>query len=93
MIQKGSRISNSILMGADYYETENIDSRQIAIGIGENCQIDTAIIDKNARVGNNVIIKPFPLGTEYEEENWVVSDGIVVIPKNSSILNGTKICP
>ena len=42
----------------------------------------------------DVIIRPFPIGTDIINENWVVQDGIVVIPKNMvHSLNGTKIEP
>jgi glucose-1-phosphate adenylyltransferase len=40
-----------------------------------------------------VVIKPFPRGTEIETENWVIQDGIVVIPKNTIIPAGTVIAP
>ena len=36
---------------------------------------------------------PFPAGTELAAENWVVQDGIVVIPKNAVIPSGTHIGP
>ncbi len=98
-IQSGTRILNSVLMGADYYtrtqEEEDAESLPglTPIGIGRNCFIDGAIIDKNACLGDNVVIKPFPRGTEIETENWVIQDGIVVIPKNAVIPPGTVIAP
>ena len=52
-----------------------------------------AIIDKDARIGDGVIIKPFPPGTEKEEENWFIRDGLVVIPKSVVIPPGTIIAP
>lgn len=94
-IGAGVRIVDTILMGADYYERppERGVSEICAIGIGENCDIEGAIIDKNACVGDNVVIRPFPRGTEIETDNWVIQDGIVVIPKNSVIPSGTVISP
>ncbi len=97
-IHNGTRIVDTILMGADYYrrpveETEDAPPPSIPIGIGENCDIEGAIIDKNACVGNNVIIRPFPRGTEINREDWSVLDGLVVIAKNSVIPNGTVISP
>jgi glucose-1-phosphate adenylyltransferase len=93
----GTRIFNTVLMGADYYERSNGDAGDmplsVPIGIGRNCSIDGAIIDKNACLGDNVVIKPFPRGTEIETENWVIQDGIVVIPKNAVIPAGTVIAP
>ena len=89
MIKGGTRIKDSVMMGADYYD----DSGDIPMGIGENCDIEGAIIDKNVRMGANVVIKPFPLGTELETEMYTVKDGIVVIPKRTILPSGTRIEP
>lgn len=91
MIASGTRIRDSILMGADYYTSEIPATPPI--GIGPNCTIEGAIIDKNARLGADVVIRPFPSGTDITEENYVVQDGIVVIPKDAVILAGTHIEP
>lgn len=94
-IGRGTRIVDTILMGADYYERpieEGVEP-PAPIGIGRNCDIQGAIIDKNACLGDNIVLKPFPRGTEIETENWVIQDGIVVIPKNAVIPSGTVIAP
>lgn len=88
-IKKGARIKDTVMMGADYYD----DMGEIPIGIGENCDIEGAIIDKNVRIGHNVCIKPFPLGTELNSETYSVKDGIVVIPKRAILSSGTRIEP
>lgn len=92
-IQDGSVVRNTVVMGADYYEEDKNTSGSVPIGIGKNSRIDGAIIDKNARIGSNVIIHPFPPGTEFDSEKWSVRDGIVVIPKSIVIPNGTQIIP
>jgi glucose-1-phosphate adenylyltransferase len=89
MIKQGTRIKDTILMGADYYD----DSGNIPIGIGENCDIEGAIIDKNVHMGQDVTIKPFPRGTEIENEVYSVKDGIVVVPKRTILPSGTSISP
>ncbi len=69
-------------MGADYYSEQILtrtDPPSASAGI---VIIEGAIIDKNARLGADVVIRPFPAGTEIINENCVVQDGIVVIPKN-----------
>ncbi len=91
-IGAGCRIVDSILMGSDYYIDEK-DAQSLRIGIGKNCQIDCAIIDKNARLGEGVIIERFPVGTDLDHDTWFVRDGIVVIPKNAVIPSGTVIKP
>jgi glucose-1-phosphate adenylyltransferase len=80
----GTVIKDSIVMGA---------SRHLSGGIGSNCHVEGAILDKNARLGDQVIIRPFPRGLEMDCGNWFVRDGIVVIPKNANIPAGTIIAP
>ena len=65
----------------------------IPLGIGPDCHIEGAILDKNVRIGAGVVIKPFPRGTEIDEGNWVVQDGIVVVPKSTILHPGTYIGP
>jgi glucose-1-phosphate adenylyltransferase len=86
-------IRNSIIMGSDYYDSEK-RQRNIPIGIGRGSMIEGAILDKNARIGQGVVIKPFPsTSREINNENWFVRDGIVVIPKDAEIPDGTRIEP
>jgi len=89
IIKAGASIKDTVMMGADYYD----NTGDIPIGIGENCDIEGAIIDKNVRMGQDVTIKPFPLGTELDTDNYSIKDGIVVIPKRTILPSGTKICP
>ncbi len=91
-IAAGTRIRHSILMGADYYETAP-PPESLPLGIGEGCDIQGAILDKNVRLGPGVVIRPFPPGWEHAREDWVVRDGIVVIPKNTTLPAGTIIAP
>jgi glucose-1-phosphate adenylyltransferase len=93
-IQDGVQLKDTILMGADYYDTPgDYRGTGVPIGIGKNCDIEGAIIDKNVRIGEGVVIKPFPRGTEMDEGNWVVQDGIVAIPKSTVLHPGTYIGP
>jgi glucose-1-phosphate adenylyltransferase len=92
-IGHGTRIADTILMGADYYESGDSPPGGIRVGIGEDCDIQGAILDKNVRLGSGVVIRPFPRGTELDHEDWVVRDGIVVIPKNTVLNGGYLIAP
>ena len=89
IIKSGVKIKDAVLMGADYYD----ESGSIPIGIGENCDIEGAIIDKNVRMGQNVTIRPFPPDTEFDTDTYSVKDGIVVIPKRTILASGTRIGP
>ena len=91
------RITRTVMMGADFYETpeqkaENHRLGRPDVGIGRGCTIEGAIIDKNARIGEGVTIRPRALDEGLVEmENYVIRDGIVVIPKNAVIPDGTII--
>jgi glucose-1-phosphate adenylyltransferase len=88
VIQSGATIRNSIVMGADYFELGQTDSSQPRIGIGRNCVIDRAIIDKNARIADGVVITPEGKPPNFDADNYFIRDGIVVIPKNAVIPSG-----
>ncbi len=90
-IAEGTVIKDSIIMGADYYTPKKYP--ELPIGIGRNCHIESAIIDKNAQIGDNVVIKPFPNDRDIDHELYFVRDGIVVIAKDTVIPAGTKIAP
>ena len=89
IIQSGATIRNSVVMGADYYETSGTDSPdRIPIGIGRNCVIDRAIIDKNARIADGVVITPEGKPDNIDADNYYIRDGIVVVPKEATIPPG-----
>ena len=89
IIESGATIRNSIVMGADFYETEAPDDRRVPkIGIGRNCVIDRAIIDKNARIADGVVITPEGKPADFDGGNYFIRDGIVVVPKNAVIPAG-----
>src|SRR4029434_1129516 len=85
IIQSGATIRNSIVMGADYFELEQTDSSKLPIGIGRNCVIDRAIIDKNARIADGVVITPEGTPAHYDASNNLIGVGVVMIPKNAVI--------
>jgi len=93
IIDSDSILKDVILMGADEYETDMVKERadRPRIGIGRGCNIQRAIIDKNARIGDNVVISPEGKDEEMNGEGFYIRDGIVVIPKNNIIASGTRI--
>jgi len=91
-----TRIRSSILMGADYYETEadRAENRRLGrpdIGIGKGSVIEGAIIDKNVRIGRNVHVHHLPDRPDSETDTWAARDGLVVIPKNAVIADDTVV--
>ncbi len=92
-VADGVRMRRTYLMGADYIE-EGLRVRQgVPLGVGANADIEGALIDKNACIGEGVVIRPFPRGTNLDGELYAVRDGIVVIPKNTVLQPGTVIAP
>ena len=89
-IASGCVIKDSIVMGSDYFER---NTGEVPIGIGANCHIEGAILDKNVRIGENVTIRPFPRNTDIDSEKWYVRDGIVILPQDVEIPSGTVIAP
>ena len=97
-IGRGCEIRESIVMGADYYETEErkaVNRLQNVpdIGIGQNCRIERAIIDKNARIGDEVVIDRFPDTYEIDRDRYVIREGIVVIARKGVRPSGAVISP
>jgi glucose-1-phosphate adenylyltransferase len=84
-IGAGTCITASVLNGSDYYSPD--------LGIGPNCDIEGAILDKNVHLGEGVVIRPFPRGSDQDHEKWFLRDGIVVLPKDAHIDPGTRIAP
>ena len=90
-IKSGTTIRQSVIMGADFYDADNASRGGPELGIGKNCVIDQAIIDKNARIGDGCVITPDGKPDNFDGPNYYVRDGIVVVPKGASIPAGTWI--
>jgi glucose-1-phosphate adenylyltransferase len=80
-------------MGADFYNDEDPQPMQgrPRVGIGARCVIEGAIIDKNARIGDDVVISPAGKPENADGENYFIRDGVVLVPKGAVIPSGTKI--
>jgi glucose-1-phosphate adenylyltransferase len=96
IISQGVTVERSLIMGADYYESPSNATDwwrpgQPNVGVGPDSVIQGAIIDKNARIGRQVIIRHIPDRRDEEQDNWMARDGIVIVPKNAVIPDGTVI--
>ncbi|MRJ11032.1 glucose-1-phosphate adenylyltransferase [Ornithobacterium rhinotracheale] len=95
-IGKGTTVTDSYIMGSDYYESleqieENKRKKIPPIGIGERCFINNAIIDKNVRIGNDVRINGHKGLKDSETNEYKVVDGIVVVKKGAILPDGFSI--
>ncbi|MDQ1271443.1 MAG: glucose-phosphate adenylyltransferase [Planctomycetota bacterium] len=96
IVGKSTLIRNSIIMGADYYETEaNIRKDRLKkipdVGIGNNSRIVGAIVDKNVHIGDHVNIENTKKVEQFDAGNYMIRDYIVIIPKDSVIPSHTVI--
>jgi glucose-1-phosphate adenylyltransferase len=96
IVSAGTILNRTILLGSDYYESyesivENEKAGRPRIGIGTNCRIENTIVDKNARIGNNVVISPAGKPENVDHANYYIRDGIVIVPKNGVIPHGMVI--
>ncbi len=96
IVDEGCELTRVILLGSDYYET-NLSIQQHAgkgqprVGIGKNTRIENAIVDKNARIGDNCVITPVGKPENVDHALYYIRDGIVIIPKNAVVPHGTVI--
>ena len=91
VVGEGSVVEHSVLMGADWYEEDEESKGLPAMGVGRDCYIQNAIIDKNARIGDGSYITPDGKADGTVTDMYTVRDGVVVIPKNAVIPPGTRI--
>lgn len=92
----GTQIFRCYVMGSDYYETiEDMayaaDRGLPKLGIGDNCYIENAIVDKNCRIGNDVVIKGGNHMQDSDQPLFTVKDGVVVVKKGAVIPDGYHI--
>ncbi|OMO61247.1 Trimeric LpxA-like protein [Corchorus capsularis] len=97
-INANVHLKDTVMLGADFYETAEEKSAILAeggvpIGIGENTKIKDCIIDKNARIGKNVVIANSERVEEADRsaEGFYIRSGITIITKNSTIKDGVVI--
>lgn len=90
-ISEGTVIKDTIVIGADYYLPKR--NPEVPIGIGRNCNIESAILDKNVQIGEGVVIRSFADRPDVDHNLYFVRDGIVVIAKDTVIPPGTCIEP
>jgi glucose-1-phosphate adenylyltransferase len=95
-IGRGARVQDSLVLGADYYETPEESGRSAEqglppMGIGDDTVIERAIIDKNARIGRGVRILNEEGVQEKDGDGYYIREGIVCVPKNGVVRDGVVI--
>ena len=95
-VREGTNLQDVVMMGSDFYETPDQLATNTAEGrphldLGRNCIIRGAIIDKNARIGDNVTlsVEGKPDGTY--DHGVIIRDGVMLVPKGGIVPSGTVI--
>ena len=96
VLREGTRLENVIMMGSDVFESSESRRRNREkgipdVGVGLNCEIKNAIIDKGARIGDNVKLNPEGKPDMFEKDGVFVRDGVLVVTKNTVVPNNTII--
>ncbi len=97
-IESDAVLEDTLVMGADFFESseDRIELRKgggIPLGVGEGSTVKRAILDKNTRIGDNVVIvnKDRVEEADRPDEGFYIRNGIVVVVKNATITDGTVI--
>jgi glucose-1-phosphate adenylyltransferase len=95
-IGEGTSFERVVMMGSDDFETErqlrrNRERGVLDIGVGKNCSMKNAIIDKNARIGDNVRLSPDGKPDLWQQGDLYVRDGVIIVAKNGVVPSGTVV--
>ncbi len=91
-IRDGCTITRSVLLGADFYEADDDAPRGDdgpRLGLGSNVVLDRVIVDKNARIGNDVHLVNEAGVQQADGDGYFIRNGIVIVPKGGVVKDGT----
>jgi glucose-1-phosphate adenylyltransferase len=91
VVNEHSIVERSVIMGANVWEELPQGSSQVGIGIGRDCHVRNSIIDFNARIGDGCKLLNEAGVQNFDNENYCIRDGIIVVPKNAVLPPGTVI--
>jgi len=89
-IDRGAKITRSILLGADAYEEETA-AADVSLGIGRDVVLDRVIVDKNARIANGVRLVNAANVQEADGDGYHIRNGIIIVPKGAVVKEGTDV--
>ena len=93
-IRAGTRITRSVLLGADFYESDDeapVRGDRPRLGIGRDVVLDRVIVDKNARIGDGVSLTNAGGVQEANGDGYYIRGGIIIVPKDGVIEAGTRV--
>jgi len=83
-----TRVTRSVLLGADFYQEEDAGTDGIDLGIGADVVLDRVIVDKNARIADGVRLVNSDNTEHADGDGWCIRDGIIMVPKGSVVKKG-----
>jgi glucose-1-phosphate adenylyltransferase len=90
-VLSGSTITNSVLLGADWYEETGNGGERPVVGIGRDCVLDRVIVDKNARIGDGSRLVNEKRVENGDGVGYYIRGGLIVVPKDAVIPPGTVV--
>jgi glucose-1-phosphate adenylyltransferase len=87
-INSGTRITDSVLLGADFYEECPPPAGTPALGVGRDVVLHRVIVDKNARIGDGARLTNEKNVEEADGQDYYIRGGIIVVPKGGVIPPG-----
>ena len=81
----GSKITRSVLLGADAYQSEDAGVDGVGLGIGRDVVLDRVIVDKNARIADGVRLVNDTNVRHADGDGYYIRDGIIVVPKGAIV--------
>jgi len=89
-VESGSRITRSVLLGADFYE-EEVAASALPLGIGRGVVLDRVIVDKNARIGDGVRLVNDAGVDHADGDGFYIRNGIIIVPKGAQVRAGVTV--
>jgi glucose-1-phosphate adenylyltransferase len=87
-VHRGAKVTNSVLLGADYYEDHESD---LPLGVGANAVLNRVIVDKNARIGEGARLLNERGIQNVDGDGYYIRNGIIIVPKNGIVKPGTVV--
>ena len=91
VIRAGSVVEDSVVMGANFFEPDEAAGSNTPLGIGRDCVIKHAILDRDVRIGNGVKLINAGGIQHADGESWCIRDGIIVVPAGAVVPDGTEV--
>ena len=93
-VQNGATITRSVLLGADYYETDDeapAKGNAPRLGIGRDVVLDRVIVDKNARIGDGARLVNEAGIDHADGDGYYIRNGVIIVPKDGVVPPATEV--